>query len=377
MIYLYRLLYFLLKNVVLLIRAFLNPSLQKWIALRNTLLPGSRPSAQAYWFHAASGEIEYCKSVIRLLKQQEPEAQIVVTYTSPSAENLFHNIKNDVALFLPLPWDQPQHCRRLLDFINPKILVFSRTDLWPELITQVKKRGIPLGLLSALPQKSASQRWLRGQFDFISSVEHDGDTRFDQVFFRLEQPPKMTIAAGQKVFVCGSTWPEDEAVLFKIFPKLLQENTKIVLSPHDVSPANISRLAIEIKKNGWSFELPTADAGHNRTILLIDRIGILADAYRFADLAFVGGSFKDKIHSVMEALCCGVPVLTGPFYRNNPEAVKYEGKYVFPATTADEMLQNAHRCQQLPKEEIRNEMQKNKNASLRVLKLIRDTILKK
>ena len=355
MIFIYRIFYSLVKYLLL---KFHPVSLQSWLQLREKPLP-QKTLQNSYWFHAASGEIEYCKSVIRLLKQKNPEAQIVVTYTSPSAEKLFHNIKSEVDLFLPLPWDQPQKIRELIDFLNPRILVFSRTDLWPELIHQAKSRNIPMGLVSALPEKTISQKWLRPMFSFVSTVEADGDTRFDQVFFRLSQESKFHITSSKKTFVCGSTWAQDEEALFPAFDELIKKNLHIVLSPHDVSPANIARVRAEIEWHGLK-----------EYITLIDTVGVLADAYRTAHVAFVGGSFRDKIHSVMEPLCCGVPVLTGPFFTNNPEAIRYENRFVFPCKNTADLVANFEKCEALNKEQIQNEMLKNRNASERVLALI-------
>ena len=372
MIYLYRILYFFAKITALALKPFLPDHLQAWVQLRRQPQGPLNKITSPYWFHAASGEIEYCKSVIRLLKEKQPECKIVLSYTSTSAEKLFHNIKNEVDLFIPLCWDQPKAVKRLLDYLNPKMLIFSRTDLWPELIYQTKKRKIPMGLISALPRDSFFTNYLRRQMNFISSVDQDGDTRFDQVFFRLSHGTKITLEAEQ-LFVCGSTWPEDEEVLFQIFPKLIEKNIKIVLSPHDVSEKNIERLSQELKQRLFTFQLLSFHAELSRNILLIDRIGFLADTYRTADFAFVGGSYKDKIHSVMEALCCGVPVITGPYFRNNPEAVMYQNKFVFPTESPDEVLAAIQKCLKIDKNEIKNEMRKNLNASQKVLELILHT----
>jgi 3-deoxy-D-manno-octulosonic-acid transferase len=59
-------------------------------------------------------------------------------------------------------------------------------------------------------------------------------------------------------------------------------------------------------------------------VLLIDQVGVLADLYRLGAVAFVGGSFKDKVHSVMEPLACGCFVVTGPKINNNREALLFK-----------------------------------------------------
>ncbi|MCC2679353.1 MAG: hypothetical protein K0R29_1929 [Pseudobdellovibrio sp.] len=105
-------------------------------------------------------------------------------------------------------------------------------------------------------------------------------------------------------------------------------------------------------------------------MLLIDKIGYLADSYRYADFAFVGGSFKDKVHSIMEPLCCGLKVAVGPLYKNSPEGVKYLDRFVFSGKSTEDMLQIFEKNSTPDKEAVTFAMKKNLNASQKVLDLI-------
>lgn len=393
MIFIYRLLYLILKISLLIMKPLLNTKLKAWLSLRNKKIDKNNSFKNSYWFHASSGEIEYCKAVIRLLKERQPDAQIVVTYSSPSAEKLFYNITNYVDQFIPLCWDQPGQINELIDYIQPQVIVFSKTDLWPELITQANKRNLKIGVISFSPNFNSAgnfvNKWLLPQLDFVSCIDEntknklsaavncqnitaDGDTRFDQVFYRLQQEPKLKIKCETKVFVCGSTWPADEKILFAAFPQILKKNIKIILSPHEVGENNILKIQKELLQLKISYQILSNELDYQqisleKDVLIINKIGFLADAYRFADLAFVGGSFKEKIHSVMEPLCCGLPVLAGPFYQNNAEAVKYLNTYVYVNQNADNLIKNIDKLILFTKDEILNEMKKNLNASQRVL----------
>lgn len=389
MMFFYRFFYFILKIILIVIKPVLNPKSKAWLSLRSKAIEKNKTFSSSYWFHASSGEIEYCKSVIRMLKAQKSDAQIVVTYSSPSAERLFYNITEYVDQFLPLPWDQPAKLNELIDYLNPQILIFSKTDLWPELVTQAKRRNLKTGVISFNGKLNFFNTYFLRQLSFISctddemkeqltnftglkNITADGDTRFDQVFHRLEQLSKFSVTTEYKIFICGSTWPEDEAVLFEAFSELVNSGYKIILSPHEVAPANIERVQKELLRRKLNFQMlgfePDAtQIKFEKDVLIIDKIGFLADAYRFADVAFVGGSFKDKIHSVMEPLCCGLPVVTGPHFRNNLEAVKYHNQFVFEVRTQDEILNTVKKIICFAKNEILAEMKKNKNASEKVV----------
>lgn len=427
MIWLYRLIYFLLKSLALVLKPLLSPSAQKWIRLRSQALELKPQVHNPVWFHASSGEIEYCKSVIRLLKQQNPSASIVVTYSSASAEKLFHNIGNDVDQFIPLCWDSPSSTRHLIQQLNPQALIFSRTDFWPELIRQAEFAQVPLAAIAVNPQpgvfKNFLYRELLQKFKLISCisaeavsqmqtilpqvcVQNDGDTRFDQVFYRLSQPSRVEILKTSSLLVLGSTWPEDEDFWLPLIPVLAADNIQIILSPHDVKRDNVKRLGKLLDEMDIHFSTLSSHrepgmqaAGavtHNQgllthapgaiqisqmtSVLLVDEIGYLADFYRFADLAFVGGSFKEKVHSVMEPLCCGLHVMVGPHFENNPEAIRYNGRYVHtldPDEPNTEQIQKITDLISADRQTILNEMSLNKEASLRVIKALQDKILKK
>lgn len=396
MILIYRLAYSLLKFLVLALQPFLSSNLKRWVQLRGLAFENKAGLTSVIWFHASSGEIEYCKSVIREIKKKNPQQKIVVSYSSGSAEKLFGNIQDHVDLFFPLPWDRPLKLLRIIDSLKPISLVFSRTDLWPELIHQAHIKKIPLAVISFNPNLKGLSGFvlskLLRKFSYISCVDekiglsvashapqalikHDGDTRFDQVFFRLSQTTKLSFKCDSTLLVMGSTWPEDEAILLPKLNSLKAQGFKLILSPHEVATDNIERIqslltGLTYQKLSTSLNSQTGFVDFNTDVLIIDQIGYLADCYRFANVAFVGGSFKQKVHSVMEPLCCGLHVLHGPFYTNNPEAVRYQSLYAHSFSNSDEFEKLALQFKMASKNDVLFEMKKNLMASQKVAEKI-------
>lgn len=345
MIWLYRLFYVFFKRMLLILKPFMSLKTQTWIQLRHSNDFKKFTCTQALWFHASSGEIEYCKSVIKEIKDLKPQQKIILSYSSPSAEKLFFNIKNSVDLIFPLPWDSPNILRQAIRHLKPKALIFSRTDFWPELIMQAQKQRVPLIAISMYPRLNCitqnTYKWLLKKFVFISTVDDSkskcleqllhqniftfSDTRFDQVFHRLENPSRVTFdfSHNQRGIIFASTWPEDEKYILPLLPQLIKQNFQVILAPHDISRA--MGLASDLKELS-----PTLFSSYPQLIkmkplsslLIVDQIGYLADIYRSTDLAFIGGSFKKRIHSVMEPLGALNSVFFGPFFHNNPEAIE-------------------------------------------------------
>lgn len=361
----YNLIYGFLRFITLLLAPILDSKTKAWIALRSNqdiFKTTIDPEATRIWIHASSGEIEYAKSLIRDFKKAYPESQIFVSYSSLSATALFKNISSEVSAFFPLNWDTTTDNSKLLDFIKPQVLIFSRTDFWPNLITQAKKRRIKLAAIATNPKQTALNSFLLGftaqHFDFFSCVEKEQvsflqktlprtqvryipDTRFDQVFFRLKQNSLIQLAAEKELITFGSTWPKDEEVLKKTCTELLQKKFSIVWAPHDIK--HVESLFTDLKQLLPQKKIiKLADYTKSPAdfdILLVDRVGVLADFYRFSKLSFVGGSFVSRVHSVMEPLCAGNFVIVGPFYQNNPEAITFKKmNLVKSVSNAEEFL---------------------------------------
>lgn len=334
-----------------LFRPFLPQKLQETLQDRQNLVLQPLP-ARPIWIHASSGEIEYAKPVIRELRAQFPQCNILVTFFSPSAKPLLAKIQG-VDLILPLPFDQRFAILDFLHFYKPQCALFARTDVWPEMSYQLKKLKIPTLLFAAtLAEKSSRVRFpgrMLTRFTFnnlkeIQCVSKDdekvllslpisspiqiaGDTRYDQVLFRLESDvTKLSIArplSPEKIFVMGSTWPEDEAELVPALQSWIASGHRAILVPHEVNAEHIKAISKQLHKYNIVFEKYSECQNWQTPLLVVDCIGVLQEFYKWADVAFVGGSFKSKVHSVMEALCLGIPVLVGPQVKNNREALQF------------------------------------------------------
>jgi 3-deoxy-D-manno-octulosonic-acid transferase len=313
-------------------------------------------SEQPFWIHSSSGEFEYAKPVIAALKAKHPNTPIVVTYSSPSYAKPIEKFPG-VDFSLPLPLDTPGAVSSFLRKLRPKALLVARTDLWPELLLQVKKNNIQALLFSCTFRPMTGPRvilklyyrFLFNQFSEVYSVSQadsdnilstgttthivtTGDTRFDQVISRLQNPKPLKDnifdTASTPILVCGSTWREDENIIFSAAAELVKDKKlRLIIAPHEPNDNHIRHI---IAQAGWkqlSHETYTHLVTENKIwstdILLVDKIGILAEIYTKGHIAFVGGSFKAKVHSVMEPLATGLITLVGPHHTNNREAIQF------------------------------------------------------
>jgi len=335
-------------------RGGLLPRLAAWG--RQTRDP-RRPLA---WFHAPSvGEGLQAKPVIEAVRTSQPEWQLAFTFFSPSAERLARSLPVDVADYLP--FDRKRDVRAALAALQPTALVFSKLDLWPELVLGAAARGVRLGLISATVSPTSSRlRWpVRGwaapayaaldRVGAISGEDADrlialgarpetitvtGDTRYDSVVERAERfdgarEPFTRLAAVPPdgfTIVAGSTWPQDEAVVLAAFAALRAQvpNARLLLAPHEPNPDHLAGVAREAARLGLPRPVRLSQVEHAEAatpLVIVDRVGVLADLYALGDVAFVGGGYHHSgLHSVLEPAVFGVPVAFGPGWQMSRDA---------------------------------------------------------
>jgi 3-deoxy-D-manno-octulosonic-acid transferase len=313
----------------------------------------ARPLA---WFHAPSvGEGHQARAVIEAFRALRPDAQVVYTYFSPSAETFASAVPADFADYLPL--DAAGDVRRALDALRPDVVAFSKYDVWPVLTREAKARGVRLLLLSAtLPASSGRLRgpsrallspaYVRlGAVAAISAEDAErfgrlgvpaerrsvmGDARFDQVWARAQAVDRASPLLAPfadfegTTLVAGSTWPEDERHLLPAVAALRKSGRalRLIHVPHEPTLAHLAASERRMDALGLAHaRLSAADPGAIPEVVLVDRVGMLGDLYALADLAYVGGGFGAAgLHSVLEPAAFGAPVLFGPRHANAREA---------------------------------------------------------
>ncbi len=332
------------------------------------------------WFHAPSaGEALMAGAIIRALRTRRPDLQIAFTWFSPSAERVAGQVGADVTAYLP--WDIRRDVNRALDALRPQVIAFVRTEVWPALTREAKRRGVRLTLVNA-PLAAGSSR-LGGigravlgpayrALDAIGAVgptdarrfarfgvdpgrvHVTGDARFDQVVARLGAMTGGSSASitspGRPCIVAGSIWDADaEHVVPAIAALRAQGPLTWYLVPHEPVPARIAYLEGVLGRHGLrdegegEGEFPgegEREEGEGVRVHIIRRVGVLAGLYRLARVAYVGGGFgRDGLHSVIEPAAVGVPVVFGPRHGNTVEAealVEAGGGYV--VRSADEVV---------------------------------------
>ena len=373
----YRILLWPALRAAFAVLSLFNVKVRAGLELRRPMADGRAPwlaypqGSRPVWIHCASGELEYAKPVIAKLKAVAPETKVMVTYFSPTIAKAAREYPG-VDFACPLPWDHPRDLAAFIHWHEPRALAIARTDTWPEMLRQARSNAVPTLLFSAtLPPDSGRARgfgrWMsKAAFANLNQIfcvsEEDrktfaslgagektivaGDTRYDQVRARLKNAKPIRDELFKDIrpetcFVAGSTWSEDEAVLAEVAERF-SSRIRFVFVPHEPTDQHLRELEHSLNSRGLkSARYSTAKIWREDEVLLVDKIGILAELYQKGRFAFVGGSFRKTVHSVMEPLAAGALTWVGPKHTNNREALRFRETSLGNSFTAVMVSANA------------------------------------
>ena len=335
-------------------------------------------NAKRIWFHSSSmGEFEQAKPIIAELKKRRPDVQIIVSFFSPSGYE--HSLSYKLAdIITYLPFDSSSYAKRFVELIRPSAAVIVRYDVWPNHVWALQDAGVPTFIANATLRQSTARalpffkqfhRMIYDRINFILTVSESdkeafvsfgllrpivnviGDTRYDQVWRRraeskLRHVLDEKILSGKKVLVIGSSWKEDEEAILPACISLIEQHRDffIILVPHEPTVENLERIETGINGYASSIRFSNLNEYKNERVILIDSVGILMAVYQYAHLAFVGGSFRNGVHNVLEPAAYGIPVLFGPKYENSQEAQEMLRKdAALMGNTGEEIRGHIHR----------------------------------
>ncbi len=368
----------------------------------------TRQRAHDLWIHAVSvGETLAAKPVIAEIQRLRPGTSIVMTTTTITGQAQARRIYPQATVTY-FPFDFSFAVRRFLAHHQPRVFATMETEIWPNVTRLSKARGMTLLLANgrisdrSFPRYRAFRRIVgrilreyrrilvreqtdRDRFIAIGApagvVEVTGNVKFDYEIDQtpLEAAPEIeSLIAGRKVLILGSTMEgEDEALLPELERFIRERDAFVIIAPR--KPERFEQVAGLLDTTSLryvrrsSFEKKPAD------VLLVDTFGELARMYRYATVAFVGGSIAPTGgHNPIEPAAAGVPVCFGPHMSNFREIATdfLHGNAAMEVRSAAEVIAFAERMfDQEPEqrafgERARAVVERNRGASQRTARHI-------
>ena len=309
---------------------FFNQKAKNWCVVRKnweTDLQQKMDSGVNYcWIHCASaGEFEQAIPIINNLRCTMYDVRIAVSFFSSSGFEMYKD--SDLAdLFFYFPLDSKKNAEKLVEILKPSFAIFIRNEIWLNVLTSLNKKNISTFLVNANLQQKRNyfyQLFLNKTYPFFTKIfdtKTFGNTKLERVVENRNTVFNDAIledfCKDSFVIILGSSWLEEERFIIDFYKKNKEKNPnlKIVIAPHD----NLSLNSFELKKSYGNW-LSFYRNYTNGNILVLDKKGILKYAYRYADIAFIGGGFDKGVHNVSEAAVYGIPTIFGSNYHKFEE----------------------------------------------------------
>ena len=317
----------------------------------------ARPATPLAWFHAASvGETNAVLPLIHALRRERPELGILLTTVTVTSSRIAASRLPEGAIHQFVPLDTPAFVTRFFDHWRPDLVLFTESEIWPNLILEAKERGVPLVLLNARLSDRSFRRWLKlpglsrplfSRFDIVLAQSEKLAKRLTKLGapkviaagnLKFDAPPPPVNAAelsrlrdvllGRPLFLAASTHSGEDEIIAAVHKGLKADHQDLLTiivprhperGPAIAAMAGDMGLATRLRSRGDAPE-PGTD------IYVSDTIGELGLYYTLAPFAFIGGSLVPKGgQNPIEPVKLGAAVITGPGWHNFPEVYKALG----------------------------------------------------
>ncbi len=313
----------------------------------------TRPQGRLIWFHAASvGESLSVLSLIKKLGERLPDAEFLITSGTPTSAALIEKRLPARARHQYPPLDTAGPVNRFLDHWTPDAGIFVESEIWPRLIVESTRRGVPLALLNArLSEKSVkgwkkrpkTARFLLEKFRlFLTQNEKTANNLIAMGAQAHRVKPGTNLKAmsdplpvdsttldeiraqiaGRLVWIASSTHDGEEETVLAAHKALLQRWPNLLLLLIPRHPERRGDVATLLRQSNLPAAFRTAGEPitDQTQVYVADTLGETGTWYAISPIVFLGGSLKEiGGHNPFEPAQAGAAVITGPGYFNFAE----------------------------------------------------------
>ncbi len=317
-----------------------------------------RPAGKkSIWFHAVSvGEFNAIRPLINDLQD---EFFIIVSTTTRTGQELAKRVYPDFPVFY-FPYDLRPIVHRVIQRVQPDLIILTETELWPNLIDITTRRyQIPLILINGRISQSSfagyklikplidralqkiTHLYLQSQLDVerittlaelpSESITVTGNLKFD--IHPVVDPVQKGILAHllnfspkDTILTFASTHSGEDQPLIETYMSLRKDfpELKLVIAPRHPERTGEIKTILNAKALHFSVRSQLSEANPNQCdVVVLDSIGELLTIYDLSTVAVMGGSFVEKGgQNPIEPISLRVPVIFGPHMKNFREITR-------------------------------------------------------
>ena len=361
MFFIYRVLInliFLFSPIIILIRLLKKKEHLIRFKEKYALYSKKRVIGKIIWFHGASvGEILSIIPLVEKLEKKNDIKQILITSNTLSSSKILSNLKLKKTIHQFFPIDTKYHAGKFLDYWKPSVAIFVDSEIWPNMINNIKKRSVSLILLNARITEKSFKRWkifnssaekIFQKFDVCLSsnikskkflkflgakkIKYIGNLKFTQnenSSANLKKDVKNFFLT-QKIWCASSTHHNEEKICAAVHKKLKlkYKNLLTIIIPRHIHRSE--EIINDIKK--LNLKIHTHDSkkkvNSKTDIYLVNSFGQTKSFFKICKTVFLGGSIiRHGGQNPLEAARYGCKILHGPHVWNFEEIYNFLRKY--------------------------------------------------
>ena len=313
------------------------------------------------WFHVASvGEAMSILPLIESCIEEKKIDKILLTSITLSSGNVLKKrFSQNVKVFHQfLPLDISVWTNKFLDHWKPNLSIFIDSEIWPNLISQISKKKIPLLLINARITKKSFDRWKliisfakkifekfdlciasnKESEDFLKilgakNIKNYGNLKFSKVKTELNNKLNsdfLNKIENRKIWCGASTHSAEEILCAKSHLKIKEKykNILTIIIPRHID--RVKKILEELSKLDLKIVVSSnlSQVDTKTDIILVDSYGESLKFYNISKYVFLGKSLaaaltKDSGQNPIEPARLGCKIFHGPYVSNFAEIYKY------------------------------------------------------
>ena len=342
-----------------------------------------RPDGFVFWFHVASlGEFNSILPIIDYYLKRNEEYKFLITTVTLSSYNEFRKkYGNNKRIFHQfLPYDLNFFKNYFLNSWKPNIVSFVDSEIWPNFIYNIKKRGMPIVLLNARITKKTLKRWLflkefsknlfglfticiassKESQDYLSLLQAKKIKYFGNIKFCSTSQSDLLIDERQfqnikdKKVWCAISTHDDEEIFCSTVQKILRQsntNSMCIIIPRHVN--RNKGIFLKLSKLGFKLQIINENDMIDKSaeIVLVNYYGAVNIFLKKIKNVFIGKSLVKKLIKVggqnpIEAAKMGCYIFHGPYVYNFSEIYRdlknkeFSEEINYPEELANKLIKN-------------------------------------
>lgn len=423
----YDLIFFIAAVIYIPIYLF-KKKFHRGFLLRLGFLPRDLTLNRPIWLHAVSvGEAMAVRGLVEELRNIYPDKRFVISTVTPTGNKIAKSMasENDCVTYLPL--DFSFIVKAVIDKINPGLFIIAETEIWPNLLSYLYKKNIPIFVVNGRISDRSFGGYLAIKFLvrpilnkitlFCVQTQRDaerlirlgvsgdkirvtGNMKFDikdypdfkktclpeQARDYTDYRLKLGLSSEEKLFIAASTHSGEEEIILGTYKELLNEFPflRLLIAPRH--PERTLQIIKLIKKFDFEsmrisiLDRQTGKPENPQTIFILDTVGQLMSFYAISDIVFVGGSLVKKGgHNILEPASLGKPIIFGHYmfnFRDIADSFLNHNACILVSNKAElkqsikELLNSPYKMEELGKK-AKDLIVENQGATRRNLELIK------